>query len=133
MVGAGKGLVHDPVMAAQRARAVNVKGGAEARGEVRNRNLLGEQPIVFVGEIVHVSAEPPGAETRARPNEHRFYHRRAESINRRARRNVCARAYGAGAVMPGSGAGVGSLKFSGVSGGTGGVRVCATMLDGSLW
>ena len=54
MVGAGKGLVHDAVMAAQRARAVDVKWGAETRGEVRNRDLLGEQPIIFVGEVVHV-------------------------------------------------------------------------------
>ena len=34
MVGAGEGLVHHAVMAAQRARAVDVKWRAEARGEV---------------------------------------------------------------------------------------------------
>jgi hypothetical protein len=45
-----------------------------------------------------------------------------------------ARPYGVGAgvVRPGSGAGIGSLKFSGVSGGVGGVRVCWTTLEGSL-
>ena len=54
MVGAGKGFVHDPVMTAQRARAVNVKWGAETRGKVGDCDLLGEQPIILVSEVIHV-------------------------------------------------------------------------------
>ena len=54
MVGAGKGLVHDPVMTAQRARAVDVEWGAETRGEVGDCDLFGEQPIILVGEVIHV-------------------------------------------------------------------------------
>ncbi len=88
---------------------------------------------------------PVGASARA-PGSVCFYHSRAESINRGARPEAgaaCrpqarrrAHSYGAGLAVgagsPGSGVGIGSLKFSGVIGAAGAVRVSSTSFDGLL-
>ena len=61
----------------------------------------------------------------------RFYHSRSESINRPASRSDSA-AYGVGSGVGtlGSGAGIGSLKFSGLGGGGGFVRVMLDLVGG---
>ncbi len=58
MVGAGERFVEDPEMAAQRASAVGVKGGADLRRQIGERYVFGEEPMVAIVEVMHAMVTP---------------------------------------------------------------------------
>ncbi len=58
MIGAGEGLVEDPEMAPESARAVNEKRRVDSPREVGERHVLGVELIVAIFEVVHCDVAP---------------------------------------------------------------------------
>jgi hypothetical protein len=53
MVGALKGLAQDAIVAAQSTCTIDVEGSAEARGEVADGDIFGEELVILVRKVIH--------------------------------------------------------------------------------
>jgi hypothetical protein len=62
VIGAGKGFVENPVVTAKSSRAVNVKGSANACGQIGQRHVFGVELFVTIFEVVHYAAAYSRAE-----------------------------------------------------------------------